>query len=394
MTMRVLIVSHTATIGGAEHSLLRFLGALPAGIEAAVACPDGPLAPALAALGVARLRLGGTAGSLRLHPLHTPRAVAELAAMGLAVRRHAERFGADVVHANTLRAGLSAVAARALGGPPVALHVRDVLPPGGAGAAVRELLLRGTSTVVAVSAHVARRFGGRAGATAPPVHVVMELVDCARFSPAPQAPARAALGLPAGVPVLAVLAQITPWKGQDIAIRALAGVRRTHPGAVLLLVGGVTFAGAATRLDNRAYERRLHALAAELGVTDGVRFLGPRDDVPAVLAAVDVLLAPSWEEPFGLCVIEGMAMERAVVATRVGGPAEVISDGLDGRLADPRDAPAWSDAVRALLDDPARRATLGAAARRRVLTSFTPERYGAAMRRAYRATAGGVAVHA
>ena len=388
MSVRVLIVSHTATVGGAEQSLLRFLDNVPASVAPAVACPDGPLATALAAREVPRLALRGTAGSLRLHPIHTTQAVAEIAVMAGQVRRHAESFRADIVHANSVRAGLVAAGARALGGPPVAVHVRDVLPPGRVSAATRALLRRGTSTVVAISRHVARKFAG--DPAAPGVHVVMELVDPARFRPQPQARARQALGLVPGVPVLAVLAQITPWKGQDLAIRALADIRRAHPGALLLVVGDVMFAGR-TRMDNPAYERSLHALAAELGVSDAVRFLGRRQDVPDVLAAIDVLLVPSREEPFGLCVIEAMAMERAVVATSVGGPAEVIDDGVDGRLLDPRDVPAWSDAAGALLADAPARAAMGAAARRRVLDAFTPARYGAAMERAYHATAAAAA---
>jgi glycosyltransferase involved in cell wall biosynthesis len=384
--MRSLIVSHTAALGGAEHSLLRFLDALPAGYATAVACPDGPLAAALAARGVPRLALRGTCGSLRLHPVHTPQAVAEIAEMAMQVRRHAGRLGVQMIHANSVRAGLVAVGARALGGPPVAVHVRDVLPPGRVSDGTRAQLCRGARTIVAISRHVARAFAG--DPAGPGVHVVMELVDPRRFRPRPQALTRAALGLPAGAPVLAVLAQITPWKRQDLAIRVLADIRRQRPDAVLLVVGEVMFDGPATRMDNRAYERRLHTLAAELGVADAVRFLGRSDDVPSVLAAVDVLLVPSREEPFGLCVIEAMAMERAVVATSVGGPAEVIADGVDGRLADPQDQVAWTAAVRALLDDAPARAAMGVAARRRVLESFTPAHYAAAMARAYDATAG------
>ena len=99
-------------------------------------------------------------------------------------------------------------------------------------------------------------------------------------------------------------------------------------------------------------------------------------------------VAPSREEPFGLCVIEAMAMQRAVVATSVGGPAEVITDGVDGRLVAPTDPAAWSAAAGALLDDAHARAAMGNAARRRVVESFTPRRYAAAMARAYDATAG------
>jgi glycosyltransferase involved in cell wall biosynthesis len=386
MTVRALIVSHTAAMGGAEHSLLRFLDAIPPGIEPAVACPDGPLSEAVCARGVPRFALRGTSGSLRLHPIHTTRAVAELGEMALQVQRHARRMGAHLVHANSVRAGLVAIGARALGGPPVAVHVRDVLPRSRAGADTCALLRRGARTIIAISEHVARAFGG--DPAAPGTHVVMELVDPARFSPRPQDRARRALGLPPDAPILAVLAQITPWKGQDVAIRALADIRRRRPDALLLVVGEAMFAGRATRMDNRAYERDLHAFATGLGVDGAVRFLGRRDDVPTVLAAIDVLLVPSQVEPFGLCVIEGMAMERAVVATRVGGPAEVIADGVDGRLVDPLDGVAWGEAAGELLDDAPRRAAMGAAARRRVLDAFTPARYGAAMARAFDATIG------
>lgn len=383
--MHALVVSHTGELGGAEHSLLRFLGALPPGIQATVACPDGPLAGALDSRGLARLPLRATTGSLRLHPIHTARAVGEMGLMALEVRRHSRRIGADLVHANSIRAGLVALGARAIGGPPVAVHVRDVLPPGPVSDAICGVLRSRARTVIAISRHVARAFGD--DPRAPSARVVMELVDPRDFAPRDGAAARAALGLPADAQVLAIVAQITPWKGQDVAIRALARVLRSHPRAQLLIIGEAKFVARSTRFDNASFERSLHVLAAELGVAGAVHFLGARDDVARLMAATDVLLVPSHEEPFGLAVIEGMAMQRAVVATCVGGPAEVITDGVDGRLADPHDDVAWAAAITELLDDDAGRHALGVAARQRVLDAFTPERYGEAMAGAYAATA-------
>lgn len=382
--MRVLVVSHTSLIGGAERSLLTFLQTAPDGVDVVVACPDGPLADALRGRGVPHRSLRGTDGSLRLHPVHTVRALGELASMSAGVRRHARATRADLVHANSARAGLAAVAARALGGPPVAVHVRDVLPAGHAGSLVRTVLRRSARTMIAISDHVAAAFTGRADA--PGVHVVRELVDTARFRPLPAAAARAALDVPDTAAVLTVVAQLTPWKGQDTAIRALAHVRRTRPEAVLLIVGEATFVAPGGRFDNRAYERSLHELAEQLSVADAVRFLGAREDVPTILAASDLVLVPSHEEPFGLAVIEGMAMERGVLATRLGGPAEVITDGRDGRLLDPLDPAAWAGAVEELLADPAQRSAMGRAARRRVVEAFTPAHYAEAMLTAYRAT--------
>src|SRR3954467_3997936 len=211
--MRVLVVSHTGLVGGAEHSLLRFLAAARGRAEIAVATPPGPLADPVAALGVPVLARRGTSGSLRLHPVHTARALGELAVMAVQIRRHARAFGADLVHGNTIRAGLVAVAARALGAPPAVVHVRDVLPGTPVTRALRGLLRRGSAGTIAISRHVARAWAGRDDA--PGVHLVMELVDPDVFAPAPAgvAATRAALGLPEGAEVLAVVAQITPWKG-------------------------------------------------------------------------------------------------------------------------------------------------------------------------------------
>lgn len=128
--MRVLYVNHTGLVAGAEHSLLTLLGALPDEVDAAVACGGGPLERAVGELGIPVHRLRGTAGSLKLHPRHTTRAVVELTRDALAVRSIARRLGADVLHANSIRAGLVTTLASRLGAPPSVVHVRERLPRG------------------------------------------------------------------------------------------------------------------------------------------------------------------------------------------------------------------------------------------------------------------------
>ena len=113
-----------------------------------------------------------------------------------------------------------------------------------------------------------------------------------------------------------------------------------------MIVGEVKFGGAATRLDNDGYLAELHRLIDELGLGDAVEFAGEREDVPELMAEADVLLAPSTEEPFGRTVVEAMAVETPVVATSVGGPSEVIDDGVTGLLVAPENPIAWSQAIR------------------------------------------------
>ncbi len=293
------------------------------------------------------------------------------------MRRLARELDADLVHANSIRAGLVAGLASRTGGAPTVVHARDALQGGPVGAVVRAGL-RSARLVIAISRHVEGSLGlGRR----PPVAVVHNPVDLARFDPA-RADGRA-LREQLGTPLLGVIAQITPWKAQDDAIRALARVRETHPGAQLAIVGETKFVGRDVTFDNPAFRYGLDELAAELGVADAVHFLGEREDVPDVLAALDLLLVPSWQEPFGRTVIEGMAMGRVVLATAAGGPREIVHDGVDGVLLAPREPATWADAAARLLSAPAEMERLGAAARESA-QRFDRDRYADAIIALYR----------
>jgi L-malate glycosyltransferase len=358
---RVLYVNHTARVSGAERSLLDLLAALPSAVVPVVSTPEGDLAERVRALGVPTVALAAVDAGLRPHPVQTPRALAGMLRASRQVAHAARRMGADVVHANSVRAGMVAVLAARQGAPAPVVHVRDCLPAGPVTARVRALVDGGAAAVVANSTHTARRWGGRRD-----VDVVYSPVDVSRFDPAlvDRAAARAALGVAAGDhPVLAVVGQITPWKGQDDAVRAAALLRQEWPGLRLLVVGDVEFDAPGTRHDNRAYAESLRALVDESGMRERVSFLGRREDVPAVLAGVDVLLVPSWEEPMGRTVIEGMAMGVCVVATSAGGPAELVEHGRTGYLARPRRPQEWADTVRAHLRRGEEAAGMAAAAR-------------------------------
>jgi glycosyltransferase involved in cell wall biosynthesis len=373
--MRVLYVNHTDHVSGAERSLLSLLGGLPADVQPVLACPEGDLTESARALGVPCVRSPGTAGSLKLHPVHTTRAAADLARAAWVVRRAAAEANADVVHANSIRAGLAAIMTARLGGPPVVAHIRDCLPPGRATDVTRQLISRGAALLIANSHYTKDRFlppGSRA-----PVHVIYNPVNTERFDPdaLERSEARERLGLAPSAPVLAVVAQLTPWKAQADAIRILAELKPDHPDARLLLVGSAKFVSSATRYDNPSYVRALRNLVASLGLADHVVFMGERDDVPQVLRAIDVLLVPSWEEPFGRAIVEAMAMETPVVATTVGGPAEILRDGEDGLLVPPRQPERWVRAVRRLIEQPELRMQMGRAARGRSAERFSVSRH-------------------
>jgi L-malate glycosyltransferase len=382
--VNVLYVNHTGVISGGERSLLGLLGALPADVRALVASPRGSLSDELERLGIPTTAITGTAGSLRLHPLHTPQALAELSLAALQVSRAARRHRAELVHANSIRAGIVLAGARVSKAAKV-VHVRDCLPAGRVSTATMRLIGASATTVVANSRYTADSV--RALAPRARVEVVHNAVDLQRWDPAriDRERARAALGEAGARGVLlGVVAQLSPWKGQDTAIEALRLLSAEGIDAHLLLIGSAKFVARATRFDNEAYVARLHRLIADSGLEGRVSWLGEREDVPELVRALDVLLLPSWEEPFGRALIEAMALGVPVVSTNVGGPPEIVEDGREGFLVPPRDPAAWAASIRRVAESATLASEMGEAGRLRVKQSFTVEHQTAAMLAVYR----------
>ena len=256
------------------------------------------------------------------------------------------------------------------------VHVRDCLPPGRVSATTMRMVAAAATTVVANSEYTADSVRGLAPKAE--LEVVHNPVDLERWDPAriDRVHARARLRevRPRAL-LLGVVAQLTPWKGQDTAIAALDLLRRRRIDAHLLLIGSAKFLSAAARYDNEAYVAELRAQVAAAKLEDRVSWLGERDDVPELISALDVLLLPSWEEPFGRALIEAMALRVPVVATSVGGPPEILSDGVEGFLVEPRDPEAWAAAIRRFAENPTLGREMGRAGRLRVEGAFGLERH-------------------
>jgi glycosyltransferase involved in cell wall biosynthesis len=162
----------------------------------------------------------------------------------------------------------------------------------------------------------------------------------------------------------------------------LAEIRRERPGTHLLIIGTIAFSTKSTRYDNPAYLAGLQRLVGELGLGDHVHFLGQRSDVPGLLGALDLMVLPSWDEPFGTVAAESMAMGTPPMVSSVGGVPEYVEDGVSGRVLPPREPSAWAVAAAELLADRERLTAMGARART-VAARFTDDAYGAEMLAAY-----------
>jgi glycosyltransferase involved in cell wall biosynthesis len=165
--------------------------------------------------------------------------------------------------------------------------------------------------------------------------------------------------------LLLVAGRIDPQKNQALALDILAALQASRPRLRLALMGPVT---------SPAYLESLRQSALRLGVADRVTFFEAAQgssDLADAYAAADVVLVPSAHEPFGIVVLEAWASTRPVIASRVGGLIDLISDGRDGRLIDPTDIESWIHAVVDLLDGRPAAWSMSCAGRAKALKSYT-----------------------
>jgi len=203
----------------------------------------------------------------------------------------------------------------------------------------------------------------RCGADPDRIEILPPGVDRSEFSPGDREAARARLGLD-GRRVLLFVGRIQPLKGVDVAIRAVGALG--DPRATLLVVGGPSGPEGEVEL------ARLHALVAELGLGEQVRFTAPQphDALDTFYRAAHVCLVPSRTESFGLVALEAAACATPVVAADVGGLRAVVVDGETGLLVDGYDPDALAAATTELLDDPGLARVMGTRAAARA-TGFT-----------------------
>jgi glycosyltransferase involved in cell wall biosynthesis len=315
---------------------------------------DGPLAERLAQAGVSVevLPIAASARDLRRDRVGargtSPAALLATATHILRLARHLHRLRPDVVHTNSLKSGVYGGIAARLAGVPVVWHLRDrvaedYLPRSGV-RLIRALVRHLADGVVANSQDtldtVPRSSRNR-------VHcVVPDSVEASGVPHAPD-PSRTTFGM---------LGRIAPWKGQDLFLRAFA--EAFGSGDERAVIVGTPMFG------EEDFERELHALAEQLGLSARVEFRGFREDIWRELSRFDVLVHASViPEPFGQVVLEGMAAGVAVIAADEGGPASVIDDGRTGLLFASRDQGALAATMSALRDDPDGRLRLGDAAR-------------------------------
>lgn len=351
----LVLISGLAT-GGAERVTVSFLRRLTGTETEALACTvtarhDGPLAAELSVAGVIR------------HDLCARRLADPAALLRLVHLLRRERF--DLVHAHGQDASILGAGARFFTSVPLIItrHVLDE-PSANWRQSMRARLAlvaaHRADAIVAVSTEAAERLVeiGRLPHTA--IRVIPNGIELERFK-GPEITARGAqvrreLGFGPDDRFVLVPAVLRAGKGHEVLLAALPAIRARVPSA------RVVFSGSGER------EAALRLQAKPHG--NAVLFLGAREDIPELLSACDLVVLPSLAEALPTALMEAAAVGRPVVATRVGGTADLVEDGRTGLLV-PAGGPAeLADAMVALLTNAARARAFGEAARRRAHERF------------------------
>ncbi len=389
--LRVVYLDHVARLSGGEIALLRLLPYLERVNAHVILGEEGPLATRLqqAGISVEVLPIAAAARELRKDTVRvggpSPAALLDTLAYVARLALRLRRLAPDLVHTNSLKAGVYGSLAANVAGVPVVWHLRDRIAedylPRPAVHLVRRLVRHLADGVLANSAATLATLSdadrGLVHRVIPDSVVIPGSVGIPDSVGTPDSvePPRYPRMPTARATTFGMVGRIAPWKGQDLFLRAFAAAFPTGKERAAI-VGAPMFG-------EESYELQLRELVAQLGLTERVELRGFREDVWRELASFDVLVHASViPEPFGQVVLEGMAAGLAVIAPDEGGPAEVIADGETGCLFRSRDPHALTAAMRALNGDPAERERLGSAARRTV-AAYHPAKVAAELEQVY-----------
>lgn len=358
---RVLCLANSAQFGGGNRALLTLANGLrehQIGVE--VTCPGhGPMESICAEQGIRSNVIAyqqpswsdpaATFGSYRIW------------------LKHISQSSCDLIHANDLENARSICVAAWRADVPLVCHVH--FPPSREYAewAFRRLpspsafVFNSQNTQDLVSDILQRRCPRSSQV------VIHNAVEIDRFHPQSSEPR--------STPRVGIIANLLPVKGHHDFLEMAAKLVQAGVSAEFQVIGEDIY--------STGYRQELESQSKSLGLGDSVRFLGHCDNVPDLISQLDVIVCSSHAEPFGLCLIEGMASEKPIVATRVGGIPEVVDDGVTGILVQPRSPTELAEAVNSLLADRELRDAMGRAGRDRVLRFFTPESHVARMLEVY-----------
>ena len=330
----VLLVSPSAKPGGAERTFAALARRLPAHgwHPTVVLLEDGPLAEWIRSSGTEPVILRAA----RTRQLH--RAAATVRSLA----RLARRSGADAVISSMTKGHIYGGSAARLARLPAVWWQHDIPK----GTRMERIAMRVPAAAIVCVGEAAARSQRQ---LTPRRRVEKIFPGTAVAELAARRGSGAALRhsiAPDGGPIVGIVGRLQPWKGQEVFLRAAARVGAARQDVRFAVVGGAILGW------EGSYPNELELLTDGLGIRERVFFAGHQADPVPWQDALDVVVHASEREPFGLVIVEAMALGKAVVATAGGGPEEIIEDGRSGLIVPPGNPAALAAAIERVLADP------------------------------------------
>ncbi len=352
--LKVVYLDHTAQLSGGEIALLRLLPHLDRVHPHVVLAEDGPLVRSMHLAGISTevFAFGEHARTLHRDEVArgalSPVVAGSTAAYVLRLAARLRRLRPDLVHTNSLKAGLYGSLAARLAGVPVIWHVRDRIAedymPRRAAQLIRWMTRYLPAAVITNSRSTMATLSASPSPRIPHVVLPEVLSEVPHGQRVSDGPLR-----------FGIVGRLAPWKGQDLFLRAFA--RAFPAGEERAVVVGAALFG------ERDYAEKLPRMVQSLGIAERVELRGHRADVWEELSRMDVLVHSSvTPEPFGQVIIEAMAAGVPIIAAGAGGPAEILQPDVTGLLYERGDVAELAASMQRMRD-PALRERLSAAAR-------------------------------
>lgn len=351
--VQILFYNHTGTYAGAEAVLETMLRHIDRSrFETIVVAPaTGTLKSVCEPLCDEYAAVDPLQARFTANPLRLIRYVRSITRLAKSLRRFIISRRPDIVHANSVRAGIVCTLATLGTGQKVAWHIHDRTPRHVISTLIRLLALFAPHLrTIAITEDSRRSFRGQLLRLFPrraPTTVILNAINVDRFNPDTRTreERRRALGYSSQNFVIGIVGQISRHKNQLGLVRAFAEVSEGDPNLRLLIVGAPLFN------DSKIYLEFIVQEAERLGVRGSIQFVGQQSDVGPFMQAMDLFVLNSVAEPFGLVLVEAMANGAPVLATAAGGVPEIVREGFNGFLVAPQDDQALAATLRRVMTD-------------------------------------------
>lgn len=273
-----------------------------------------------------------------------------------------KNYKIDLIHANSFVAGYSIALVAKLAGIPLITHIRDIVYPEFFNLKVESRLLKMSNTFICISKAVEQNLLIN-GFDIKKIQVIYNGVNTKLFNPSSDENTEELLPTMNNGLKFGLIGQVIEWKGHEDFIDAISILSNKGYKANFYIIGSPLF-------NDSSYLEFLINRTKLLGIGNTVKFIPFQKNVLPLMKSLDVIVCPSWNEPFGRVIIEAMSLAKTVIATKMGGPLEIINNDRDGILVDPKNPEELSKAFIRLITNKELLINFGYSGRKRVLDMF------------------------